>query len=376
MTETLLSFRSAVATLLVFLTLGILSLVDIVDGPDDERQEHIAKTPDLPQAIREVPHFIRAAKLHLEKRYAMKGGFVWVNNNFKRVIFGHSVTKKVNIGKDGFLFLNQEKAIASTQGIGGLDQVQTTKWAAHFDKVDRTFNEVGIPFVFVLAPNKHSVYPEVLPEWVRPAKKGENRADRILSLAIERLSVRPVDAKEIFADHRLNQPNELLYHKTDTHWNELGAALAIRTAFSHLGIEIRVPNNKIQPRRRSGDLARMIGQEHYFAAYAPVLEERDKWNCFDRESITIIDHETRDAILPKQFSCHGSFGYDKKVVAFIDSFGVSAIPSLALNFRNIDFLWSDTVNLELARSMGADMVLQIIVERKMQSISPSEMIEY
>jgi len=226
-----------------------------------------------------------------------------------------------------------------------------------------------------MAPNKHSVYSDALPDWVRPVRQGENRADDVLRLAAETLSEQPVNAKQVLAEHRSNHPAHLLYHKTDTHWNALGAALVVREAIASLGGEIDLPNSKTLISPKSGDLARMIGQQYSIPETIPTLEHKTEWRCFDPQNVALTI-ETIDPVMPERFSCKSSAENDKRVVAFIDSFGVSAIPILASSFQEIEFIWQDVVNPQEAKSLGADIVIQIIVERKMQYVTPANLLSY
>ena len=83
--------------------------------------------------------------------------------------------------------------------------------------------------IYLMAPNKATIYPEYLPEWVLE-KKNEGVKTRL-----ELLTEAMQDTDCIFinlTDYLLSKKNDgeydqyYLYNKTDTHWNELGAYYA------------------------------------------------------------------------------------------------------------------------------------------------------
>ena len=85
---------------------------------------------------------------------------------------------------------------------------ETVKWC----------DENKIKYLFVVCPNKHSVYSEYYP-FLRP--EGITRADQISQIFSD-LNVPYVFSR----DYMISKKTEIdlpLYYETDTHWNSLGA---------------------------------------------------------------------------------------------------------------------------------------------------------
>lgn len=76
----------------------------------------------------------------------------------------------------------------------------------------------NIKFLFVIGPNKHSVYPEFYPF---PRPDGKTRADQITN-AFDELKVPYVFPHDYLISCKKNEKAPL-YYETDTHWNPLGA---------------------------------------------------------------------------------------------------------------------------------------------------------
>ena len=64
-TPTALAPRHAIAALLVLGFLGLFTLYDVVEGPDDIRSERVARTPDLPNSPRGLVRFASDLRYYL-----------------------------------------------------------------------------------------------------------------------------------------------------------------------------------------------------------------------------------------------------------------------------------------------------------------------
>ncbi len=366
------SFRSGVLVLLILGMLGLLSLFDLFDGPGTARQERQARTPEWSTSARGMAKFVADARHHIEERYALKDTFIQINSSIKLALFGHSDTANVSLGQDGFLFLNSDQTIQGAQGLNRLSEPDSRAWRAQFQALSAQFETAGLPFVFVMAPNKHSVYPDKLPAWVGPNAQTDKRTQDILALARSTLDPAPIDATSLLRAYRKEHPDQHLYHLTDTHWNELGASLALQEALAaYLPAPAQPIDVAFGTAPRSGDLARMLGQQHALQEEAPKLQATSDWHCTDTKG-TRLKIETIDPLMPRRFDCKAPNALDQTLVVFTDSFGVPVIPYLASSFARVAFIWSDVANPQQAKDLGADLVLQIIVERKFQDKAPHE----
>ena len=85
----------------------------------------------------------------------------------------------------------------------------------------------GIDFRFLLVPDKHSVYPELVrPDSpFGPSCEDTGRAD--LEAAIGQLPGQAIDARPAFAAARQTPGTPDLYFPQDTHWTPTGASIAV-----------------------------------------------------------------------------------------------------------------------------------------------------
>lgn len=361
-----LPYAAALVLLMILGGLGALSLYDLVDGPGDRHEEALAPTPALPDSPGALIRFAADARYYLGQRYALRETFIETNSRIKLGLFGHVPYPQVMEGRDGFLFLTTEGATEIAQGAVPLSGGEAQAWQDHFTTSAEAARAAGLPYLLVIAPNKHSVYGDLLPSWLIRAE-GPGRTDQVLARAQDSLALPPIDLRTTFAELRAGDPGAIYYHPTDTHWNELGATRALQAAFAAAGLDPVPADTFVPSQTHGGDLARMIGRQDQTLTQAPLIA-RDGWACAtpDGAALEIV---TIDPALPRRFGCDGQG--TGTVVAFIDSFGVSALPYLAQQFGRVEVFWQDQLDFPEAAGLGADLVLQIRVERRFYTIDPA-----
>ena len=148
-------------------------------------------------------------------RLAYRREAVWLSN---RVSGGGALQIVNNVlrGLDGFLFYmadGSEDDILRRTVLSG-DQLEAIRAAQ--TETAQMVRDAGAEYILMVCPDKHTVYPEYLPEAMRSAR-GESRLDQAMK-ALE--DIRVADARQALIGAK---DQGILYYRTDTHWNELGA---------------------------------------------------------------------------------------------------------------------------------------------------------
>jgi len=141
-------------------------------------------------------------------------------NNYLRFLIGISGSDRVLVGKEGWLFLGAKNLVNDYRAITPPRTSAVDRWFRRMNQRSEFLTQHGIDMLIVVVPNKHSIYPEYMPRHV--TRSGNPGAlDTLLELRPSRgpnlriLDLRPVlMAKK--SDYRV-------YHRTDSHWNALGA---------------------------------------------------------------------------------------------------------------------------------------------------------
>ncbi|MBT1727767.1 alginate O-acetyltransferase AlgX-related protein [Enterobacter quasimori] len=137
------------------------------------------------------------------------------------------------VGKDGWLFLGDKynKTLSENRNLKPLSESDIKKMisARHaWDAYVKSYG--GIGYVLTMAPDKHSVYSEEAPGWV--VESGGSKNIRYL-LDHSRNDKTFINLGENFSS--LKNDSDIIYYKTDSHWNQNGAWHAYKNLASVLG---------------------------------------------------------------------------------------------------------------------------------------------
>lgn len=372
------AFVSALAMVAILGLLGVATFITMFTGPGSPQDERVAQTPAFPHDLQSLRRFPGSAKFYIAQRYAGKNYFIALDGEAKMRLFGHSPTPNVLLGRDGELYLGDGEGegndVDSTLGTPPPDFASDTAWLDFYRTMGASFRERHIPLVQIIAPDKSAVIAEDLPDWMTP-RRTPRGADMIRAVAQDS---RP-EAADLFAlMARLHQtsPELMLYHATDTHWTELGAALAIDAALASLGRQ-HVPAGPPAYQMaavQGGDLARMIGRQDAIDTQAPVIIRSPRLSCAtpDGKPANVV---TLDPLPLEHFICINPDAPPGYALMFMDSFGMAAVPRLTHYFRTTEFRWTDNVSLRDVDAIKPDIVVRITAARKLQSASPAHMLE-
>lgn len=216
----------------------------------------------------------------------------WFNTDFVESYVNFAAYKIFNkstdpmdviVGKNGFMFLGNKhnKLLYKTIDEYPYSAQQIENWTSNLYQLQQWYEAEGIQFITVIAPNKHSIYPEMLPRWLVPAQI--NLTD-ILVQSAKNQSINLLDLRPLLLDSKV-QNHELLYWKSDSHWNELGASIGFQATINSVNDiyfnELLVPNYQFE--------AKPVGA---IGGHARFLKIRDLLpNNFETNISTLIEQE-------------------------------------------------------------------------------------
>lgn len=137
-------------------------------------------------------------------------------------------------GKQGWVFMNTFFEVDMPAYLRGTVPWEDNGVDAFLNVMERRQDwlaEQGIPMLTVIAPVKGSVYPEFLPDSIRPL--APTMRQRLLSrMAHNGSQLHLLDLLPPLLAAKSEGPS--LYFKTDTHWNEFGARAAYEAIMAEL----------------------------------------------------------------------------------------------------------------------------------------------
>jgi alginate O-acetyltransferase complex protein AlgJ len=191
----------------------------------------------------------------------------------------------------------------------------------------------GIPYFFIVAPDKHSIYGEYIP----------TRIDRIgsksrLDLLLEYMRDSEVPIIDLRAALLKSKRQGTLYYKTDTHWNEFGSAIAQNEMMQFISNyypelkPINYPHTSFSQIEYTGDLANLLNLSSYIKEVSPKL--RTNLPLCNRR---ILAELTVDPARPAIFTDCGTKA--PQALIFRDSFFEGLQPYISQYFSKSLYIW-------------------------------------
>jgi alginate O-acetyltransferase complex protein AlgJ len=264
----------------------------------------------------------------------------------------------VLMGKDGCLFFN-ESGMHSVENVMGAVPLSPAELEAlqqvHESRRD-WLAQRGARYVFVVAPDKQSIYPESLPSWLKPTGR-PTRLDQFISHMRAHSDVSVPDLRPALRSARQSAPT---YYKSDSHWNAFGGLIASEELAKTLQNEtdskplaldsFEFTSEPMKP----GDLATMLG----------VQMTEDEPRLAPKTNLPVLAKivANPEFLNPTVYTTNAS---GKGVcVVFGDSFNPALQPFLGYYFKTVGYFWAPGgFDTNIIASMNPDVVISEIVER-------------
>lgn len=293
---------------------------------------------------------------YIEDHFALRQRLITANSALEAVVFHTSAQDSVLLGEDGWLFYRE--TVDDYLHTDPLTDRELFGAARTLALLSEYTQNRGAALVFTVAPNKASLYSWYLPYVGRPLPLADD-IDRLIPL----LEEQGVDYVDLFApfEEQYREHGQILYHATDSHWTNRGAALAHDTLVSGLGLENRAPWFS-QP----GQTARTHRGDLYEMLY-PTGEALEEDVAFDQPfTFTYVRPIRGPEDQRIQTQCPGQPG---NLLMFRDSFGNTLYPFLAEEYGQALFSRAMPYQMSLLDETGADTVVIELVERNLDYLA-------
>ncbi len=290
---------------------------------------------------------------YFEKHFAFRPALISVDAEIQSNVFGVSNLDSVIVGKDDWLFYSSTlndyliKDVMSKREINNI---------THNLKLTQDYVQANnAQFMFTVAPNKNSLYPQYMPYYYSKKASGSRNID-MLTPALKEKGINYCDLFKVFKNE-----NDILYLKQDSHWNNKGALLAYNSILDSLD----KPHNTFEDAQITrtkdfyGDLSKML--------YPKTAQPEYNFNYGAENNYTYVTKtkSVEDATIKTQ--CKTG---DGSLYMYRDSFGNSLLPFFASAYKQAHFTKGFPVNLALTMStQKPDTVVFEIVERNLNWFS-------
>jgi hypothetical protein len=347
--------------LVLFLPLLGKEVPSINFDPEIEELRNLNEPPSF--SLKDVANFSNQYESFFNDHFGFRNWLIQLNNRFRLNIFGVSGSPKVLAGKDGWLYYTGNQVIDDYRGVNKFTNEDLKQWQTVIEKKQRWLASQGIEYLFLVAPNKASIYPEYLPDGiVRVGNSGP--LDQLVAHLNQYSTVKILDLRETL---RTQKKEGLLFFRTDTHWSFLGAFFAYEQIASQLVSNFpqvkKISRDELNidiQLRNGGDLATMLGMQR------TLKEEVSQISLLNTRSTKIMEvsdsfiMETPDQQLPR-------------AVMFRDSFTTALVPYLSENFSHIKYIWKRWNNAtpmeQIILETQPDIVIEEVVERYVKGMT-------
>jgi hypothetical protein len=365
-----LPFKNSGCISLLFLLLICLPLANqvfkFVKPYELDEKRKLAEKPTFDS--RHPFLYVKEYEAYYNDNFSFRTRLIYLNSLFTYKIFHASASEKVIIGKQGWLFLgNINKYFDEIDYYRNLKPFTVEElryWQILLEQRRDWLKRRGIHYLFTIAPNKSTIYPELMPNSIRKINS-QSRQDQLIEHLKKYSTLSILDLRPALLEAK---KNKRIYNKTDTHWNDLGGYVAYYEIIKHLEQYFNFihprPLNNFQIKQaefRGGDLAQMLSLPNIFWENQWRLEAKiplqarivpasdpNRLNKF----VTITVHTCAAGPLPAALMVHDSFAHQMKQF-------------LSEDFSKIIYVWDWSLNF-----------YDKIIEKEEVKIVIDEMVEY
>lgn len=274
-----------------------------------------------------------------------------------------SPSPAVVAGRNGWLFYADDGALQDYVDEKPFTRDELEAWRLTLQHTQDWLHERGVRYVFVIAPDKHVIYPEMFPASVRRLHD-QSRMDQLVAYLRAYSTVNVLDLRPALLTAR---EHERVYHRTDTHWNDRGAFAGYQQIADRLGLR-PLPRTDFESedvKTEGRDLAGMLGLTDVLTEddlrlaprhprHAHIVEPAHP-NAFYEDARIVT--EQPDSRLPR-------------AVVFRDSFASALIPFLSEHFSRAVYLWQNNFDPEVVEQEHPAIVIQEWVGRHLDNQWP------
>ena len=320
-------------------------------------------------ALRALPD---AFSRYVEDRFALRSWLVRTQADLRFRLLGVSPSPDVVVGRDGWYFYAGDGAIEDYTSAEPMSAEDLEVWRQTLQDTQDWLAAQGIAYLFVVAPDKHAVYPEMMPRSIHRLRE-EWRTDELVRYLRQRSTVNVLDLRPALIEAKAR---ERIYQRTDTHWNDRGAIVAYQQVVGALGGAAWLQAFGLEALPRSAyrdterrvpglDLAAMMGLEDR------VLEDDLALIPLQSRRARVVEPE-----VPEPHGVEARLATEiedlrlPRAVFFRDSFASSLVPFLSEHFSRALYLWEYDLDPEVIAQERPNVVVQEYVGRRFGTLLP------
>ncbi len=363
--------------ILLFLAVIFIPPVKMLLSPrilwSDTEKRKLAEPPVVPATALQSSVIFSVIDDYLNDHFGYRDFFIKRYHHEMEKLFGQTgLHSKVLLGREGWYFYTANNQIEDYQGKTPLRESQLHTWIAAHNARAEWLGKRGIEYLLMAPPEKHTIYPEYLPEHIQKLRK-TSRFEQLINATRQSPLPYLINLHAPLTDAKDGQH---LYYKADTHWNTRGAYVAFQSIIRELqrlfpdiiftsdflfGPDIVKTCDTVPGHC---DLARMLMLQDEVTEVFPTLAPFK--TCAEPRSLHHYQLSNFTQPRDKPSRVRGCPQKELTAVVFQDSFFAEIQPFISENFRHVLYLMKDydQQNLEeIFEVFTPDVVILEIAER-------------
>lgn len=305
--------------------------------------------------------------------FAFRSAFVHWQAVLRARVPGVSPLPSVIRGREGWWYYGEDGALEDIANAAPFPDHELVDWRNTLQHTRDWLAARGIAYVFVLVPDKPTIYPEFLPPTIH-RRPGPSRADALAAYLRAHSTVPVVDLRPAL---ETATRAERIYHRTDSHWNDRGALIGYQRIIAALRSQRptlmppldRTAFTDVARTEPGWDLAEMLSLTRELPEdnlmLAPVTPRRAR---------VIEPTAPHPLYIGPRLVTAVADPHLPRAVFYRDSFGSALVPFLAEHFQRLTVLWEYDVLPETIRQERPDVVIHEWAGRRLHNRGPFDAI--
>lgn len=348
---------------LAALTLPLMGLALRLDLARAHKENRVlAPFPPVSLNRHVLGSFPEKFRAYFEDHFGFRNALIGWQAAVKVKWLGVSSSKRVILGRDGWLFQPPyDNSLEWYRGPRPLTTEQLAQWQRVLEARRDWLRERGMRYIFVIAPEKHTIYPEYVPDAFRRMQE-VSRLDQLVRYVKEHSDVEILDLRQALMEAKRR---ERLYHRTDSHWNDYGAFVG----YQAIAAELAKASAEIQPLTEADfELVREQSREMDLSAQLGLGDVLTEENLRLRPRRASLEFRLNPDI--KYLVSEGKNDRLPRMVMFRDSYSNYLIPFLDHHFSRAVYVWNYGFDTNLIETERPHFVIQEVVERYLLNDPP------
>ena len=298
--------------------------------------------------------------------FGLRDQLVRWHNLEKLFVFHTAPVARLFLGERGWIFFTEERSRENWRGLLPFDEIEKLEWKRVLEARRDWCARRGIAYLFAIAPNKETIYPDYLPS--SETKHGPTRREFFFPWMREHSDVALCDLAESLQAERTHdrlEQQDFVFNPLGTHWTDRGAWAGAEALAAELAR--RFP--AMQPGRREDRQSTLREGTQDSWALSLLCEDiltEPIWGYSPRagtsaQSVTPLGDESTGA----ERAYVTSHGELPSLLMLHDSFGPAAETPLAEHFSRMVTLSQTEALEQRVRLDRPAILLEMYTERRL-----------